>query len=192
MFRSFFLAASILGLLFLGFYLFRVDEYTSMTEALKDPDDVEYLNLSAQNLSNLPPEITQLKNLEILWLDNNPKLNIEAECQNLKAIPKLRALVLSKIRMDTLPACIAGIKELSILDLSENPDLNMVQVFEVLETLPEITVLSITGCNISFLPPNAAKVKSLKKIFLMNNPISNTDKEKMTKMLPNINLEFDA
>ena len=80
MFRSILIAFSILGLLFLAFYLFRVKEYSTIEEALEQPNKVEFLNLTGKGLKTLSPEITKLPALEILWLQENPDLDWNTAC----------------------------------------------------------------------------------------------------------------
>lgn len=190
MFRSILIAFSLLGLLFLAFYLFRVKEYTTMEDALKDPEKVEFLNLSRKNLKTLPDEMVTLNQLEIVWLEKNPELDWSQACGILPRVPKLRALILSECALDSLPACIADIPGLNVLDLSGNPNLNWPQVFTVLARNPQLTALSLTNCNLTLLPAEALKASSIQKIFLMNNPISPENQQLLTRMLPNANLEF--
>lgn len=190
MFRSILIAFSILGLLFLAFYLFRVKEYSTIEEAILEPEKVEFLNLTGKGLASLSPEITKLKALEILWLQENPDLDWNAACVELRQIPKLRALVLSTNQLKKLPSCITDLKSISILDLSNNPDLNWTETFELLSKMPELTVLSLTNCNLTTLPPQVIQLKGLQKIFLWNNSISPENQALLNRLLPGVSLEF--
>lgn len=190
MFRSILIAFSILGLLFLALYWFRVKEYTTLEEALQKPEKVEFLNLSGKDLKTLPDELSTLNNLEILWLEKNPELNWEQACGILPRVPKLRALILSDCALDSLPACIANISGLNVLDLSGNPNLNWPQVFTLLARNPQLTALSLTNCNLTLLPGEALQATGIRKIFLMNNPISPENQLLLTRMLPHASLEF--
>lgn len=190
MFRSILIAFSILGMLFLAFYLFRVKEYSTIEEAILEPEKVEFLNLTGKGLTTLSPEITQLTNMEILWLQENPDLDWNEACNQLQQIPKLRALVLSTNDLKKLPSCLTDLKSIAILDLSNNPDLDWTETFEVLRKMPGLTVLSLTNCNLKTLPPQVIQLKGLQKIFLWNNSISPENQALLNRLLPGVSLEF--
>jgi leucine-rich repeat protein SHOC2 len=192
MFRSFLIAVGLLSLLFFAFWLFRVHEYSNIQEALTQPDQVEFLNLSKQNIETLPAEITQFSNLEILWLDSMPHFEWEKSCDYLPRIPKLRALVLSNNHLIHLPSCISGIQSLEVLDLSSNPEMDWNETFQQLSALPQLQILSLTNCNLSRVHPGIRQMKQLKKIFLMNNAFSPQEEEALHKLLPGVHLEFVA
>ena len=67
--------------------------YTSLLEALKEPEKVYRLNLSHQNLSTIPTEIRQLEQLEMLWLSDNKLKAIPDEIGNLSNLQALAILV---------------------------------------------------------------------------------------------------
>lgn len=190
MFRSFLLAAGILILLFLGFYLFKVTEFTDLQLALKTPEKVEFLNLSNQNLKTLPKELKSLPALEILWLQKNPVLDLASSCEVLISIPLLRAIVISENNVTDIPECLQNIHTLRVLDVSENPNLNVSRLIQIIENMPELEVLSMTSCNLTTLPPEIVKIKHLKKIYLMDNPLSAETQNALATLLPNSNLEF--
>jgi Leucine-rich repeat (LRR) protein len=192
MFRSILIAFTLLGLLFFAFYLFRVEENSSMEQALQHPEKVEFLNLSGKKMTTLPVEINQLPDLEILWLQNNPEMDWLEACQHLPKVPKLRALVLSENKLENLPDCISDISHLNVLDLSTNPDLDWEKTFDQLSTMPDLTVLSLTNCNLTSLHPRIKTIKGLQKIYLWNNPINPANQSLLTRLLPGVSLEFAA
>ena len=53
--------------------------YTSLEEALKNPDLVYKLNLRGKRLESLPKEIGKLTNLKYLYLDGNQLNDTEKE-----------------------------------------------------------------------------------------------------------------
>jgi len=190
MFRSILIAFALLGLLLFAFYLFRVEENSSIEQALQHPEKVEFLNLSGKKMNALPVEITQLPELEILWLQNNPEMDWQEACIHLPQVPKLRALILSENKLKNLPDCISEMKQLQILDLSTNPDLDWEKSFDQLSTIPNLTVLSLTNCNLSSLHPKVKQLKGLQKIYLWNNSINPAKQEILTRLLPGVSLEF--
>jgi|GEM_PF-3892804 len=190
MFRSFLLAAGILVLLFIGFYLFKVTEYNDLNHALENAEKVEFLNLANQNIQVVPESLNRLPALEILWLQNNSKLDLQASCKTLTQIPQLRAIVISNTALQEIPECIASISSLRVLDVSENPNLDISQLIQIIEKMPELEVLSLTFCNLNQLPSDIIKIKHLKKIYLMNNNFSPETQNALGTLLPNSNLEF--
>lgn len=60
-------------------------EYTSIEEALKNPEKVIRLNLSNQSLSELPKGLSKFKNLEYLSFRNDHLKSISPEISSLKS-----------------------------------------------------------------------------------------------------------
>lgn len=80
-------------------------------------DQIRYLNLSALDLLNLPPEIAGLQNLRSLHLSNNYLVSLPSEIGNLQA---LRFLDLENNQLDDLPPVVAALKNLKHLSLAHN------------------------------------------------------------------------
>ncbi|MCL4366626.1 leucine-rich repeat domain-containing protein [Patescibacteria group bacterium] len=69
--------------------------YKSLEEALKQSEDVCYLDLSNTNLASLPVDVLKLANLQSLYLNNN--------------------------QLSSLPKSITQLKHLTTIDLTRNP-----------------------------------------------------------------------
>lgn len=114
--------------------------YTSLDEALLNPDKVYKLSLEGKKLDTLPPDIVKLKNLQMLNVNRNKlttlpseigkltnlqfisayrnKLNyLPADMANLKNI---ETLYLGRNRLADMPLWVGGLGKLSRLDLSYN------------------------------------------------------------------------
>jgi len=100
--------------------------YISLADALKDPEKVYILDLSSQSLKRLPEELTALKNLQALILNNNnfeeiPKVVFEMKdlrkliCKNQFPDPSK-----NKGALRIIPPEIQRLKNLEVLDLSDN------------------------------------------------------------------------
>lgn len=87
--------------------------YRSLTEALKEPEKVCYLDLSNNNLTELPPQVLQFNNLHSLYLNNN--------------------------KLKTLPEGIKSLKQLKLIDLTGNP-IRLEEVEKIRELLPNTDV----------------------------------------------------
>lgn len=88
--------------------------YRHLGEALNEPDAVHLLDLSNNNLDKLPPEILQLRNLNILYLDNND--------------------------LTSLPSDVAKFTKLTFIDLTGNP-MSRDEVEKIRRLLPKVNVL---------------------------------------------------
>ncbi|MFZ3301928.1 MAG: leucine-rich repeat-containing protein kinase family protein [Microgenomates group bacterium] len=104
--------------------------------------DIEILDLSGRNLSELPTEVGKLSKLKVLFLSNNP----------FKEIPK-EIIKLQNLRF-------LGMKSCNISNLSEN------SLPESLEWL------TLTDNKITKLPKSIKKLTNLRKLLLAGNQIS--------------------
>lgn len=134
----------------------------SLESALKNPDKYEQLDLINRQLTVLPPEIKNLKNLKSLYLNRN----------NLKQ----------------LPDAIGELQQLEILNLNNN---QLDSLSPELGKLKNLESLSLIYNNIHSLPDAILNLKSLKYLNLCNNPVSFTERMKITKALPNTIIHFE-
>jgi Leucine-rich repeat (LRR) protein len=112
--------------------------YTSIEEAMLNPLDVKYLDLSLQKLTTLPVEVLQLKNLECLDLSFNRIATLPAEMVQLE---KLRYLNLVGTRYLTkVPAILANMKSLEVLELGDHPDWTAIKYAEAQKLLPKVKI----------------------------------------------------
>ena len=70
------------------------NQITTISPKIANLKNLEYLDLSSNDISILPKEFKELKSLSILSLSNNVKLNLDSTIKILKMLPKLRRLVL--------------------------------------------------------------------------------------------------
>ncbi len=75
-------------------------EYTSLDEALKNPEQVYSLNLQDKHVGTLPPEISRLTHLRYLKLRNNDLKELPIEIGELK---ELEMLFAGQNKLATLP-----------------------------------------------------------------------------------------
>ena len=114
--------------------------YTDLDSALQTPDKVYKLSLADKDIKTLPPEIGQLKNLQLLNLNDNRLKSLPPEIgdlrhlqvlslfnNNLRYIPdefrKLRSLevlYLGRNKIVEMPVWIGGLGKLKRLDLISN------------------------------------------------------------------------
>lgn len=163
--------ALVIPFLFLGLFASGQCVYcTDLEEALLSPAKVEYLDLRAQGLTEVPEQLNDFTSLKVLdlsenlltdlhfseWdlpfleelnLNFNPGVNfIEIEGIE-KALPALSVLRLQRCSIFTISPEIGKLSHLSFLDVSSN---------------------SLTG-----LPDQLAELKELKQLYVANNQLIN-------------------
>jgi len=115
--------------------------YYEMDSALANPDKVYKLSLTQQKLKEIPVEIAQLKNLQILNLSENKIKMVPVEIAELEKLQmlslyknkiryipdefqklkNLQALYLGANKVTEVPIWMGGMGKLKRLDVSRNP-----------------------------------------------------------------------
>jgi Leucine-rich repeat (LRR) protein len=114
-----------------------------LTSALKDPESVTELIITDENVSELPPEIGRMMNVEVIWLWGKDLSDLPPEFARLK---KLRDLLMVGNDFKEVP-----------------PE---IRSFDRLETL------SIKGSEIKHLPLWIGELTNLDKLYLGNNQLT--------------------
>ena len=96
---------------------FAQNKYTSLKEALKNPEQVKVLSLENQNIERFPIEILKLKNLTHLGLAQNKLSSFPREIRQLK---NLTWLNLRENKFTTLPKEVLQLNKLKTLYLGWN------------------------------------------------------------------------
>ena len=91
--------------------------YEDLNSALINKNSACYLDLSSKNLTSIPSNLFELKNLRILRLNNNQISEIPAEIENLN---KLTHLYLADNILTDLPPQIVELKHLQEIELGNN------------------------------------------------------------------------
>ena len=99
-------------------------EFTSIEEAIVNPERVIKLNLSEKNLTEIPPEVFLFSNIQVLDLWNNSLTEIP---EDISQLTNLQYLSLNENKITKLPSSIGELKNLLMLNLGQN----------LLESLPE-------------------------------------------------------
>ncbi len=141
-------------------------EFPKGINKLKELRVLDLKNIRTKaGVTNLPEEVFQLKNLEILSLGDLPLQQLSASIDKLK---KLWKIYLLSMPMKSLPATIGRLKKLSDLCIR----------WVDLETLPEeigeftaLEELILEGTKIQHLPTNLNKWKKLRSIRLGDNQL---------------------
>lgn len=158
--------------------------YTSLEDAIKNPEQVIKLNLSGQNLMAIPQEIFEMKNLQFLDLSNNKITEIP---DDIKQFSQLQELNLSANQLSKLSAKIDELAFLQKLNLAEN---QLTELPEVMSNLGKLTELNLSeNPKLDFRKTlnDLGYSRSLKKL-TMKTAAPEVQKEigKLRKLLPEI------
>lgn len=143
--------------------------YTSIDDAMEFPDSVEILDLSGKELSKIPNEIYQMKNLKELYLGiiqyiGAISTNEIAKLPNeLFQLEKLEILDLGQNKIRNIPPDIKKLKRLRILNLRGNP---VKKLPSEIGLLGKLEILDIGFTKIKELPSEFGELKTLKRLHI--------------------------
>ncbi len=131
-------------------------------------------------LTELPNSVNKLANLRWLFLSNN---QISKLHNSIGQLTKLEKLILDNNKFSKLPDSMSKLVNLDHLDLSNN------QIAELPDFIGKLTKLrKLYLCNnlLAKLPNSMSKLVNLEWIDLYNNRISQEEREKICELLPNM------
>lgn len=153
--------------------------FTSLQEALKQPEKVVKLVLRKQKINQFPPEIWQFPNLQYLDLSKN---EIQEIPDSIHAFKNLQVLHLSRNSIEYMPRTIGDLANLRILEVNQN-DLYLIP--PQLGKLQKLEVLDLWDNNISRFPEELKQLSdNLKVLDLRSILINFENQERLRKMLP--------
>jgi Leucine-rich repeat (LRR) protein len=133
--------------------------------------NITRLDLSAKNLTNLPPSIGKLKKLELLFLYRNNLTSLPPQIGNLK---KLTALKLRYNNLESLPPQIGNLTNLRYLDLGYN---NLESLPPQIGNLKYLRELVLEDNIFKSLPPQIGNLKKLEELRSSSNHLESLPKE---------------
>jgi len=158
--------------------------YSSIEEALLNPDSVRYLSLKHKKLKTLPFEIFQFKNLEILDVSKNKLTELPEEIQKLS---KLRELSVSNNNLTTFPIQIGNLIALKKIIAYQN---NIALLPNTIGNLVNLEMLDLWSNEIEIFPAEIKALKQLKFVDLRGIMLSDEQKQNIKSLLPNADIQF--
>jgi len=158
--------------------------YTSLSEAMKNPDKVIKLELRKKHYKEFPKEIFQFKNLQYLDLSKNGITEIPAEIGELKS---LQILILSKNDIETLPKEIGELKMLQYLNVNQN---EISSLPPQIGSLVNLKNMDLWSNNVDKFP---SEIKNLKKLLVLDLRvilIPDAEQERVQSLLPSTKIYF--
>jgi len=149
--------------------------------------NLQHMGLGGNLHKALPPEITELKHLVNIWLAGN-RLDKLPDMSQMK---HLQRVTLNKNQLRWLPDGLETITNLQMLSLNANPDLDLGDAFTRLAKMTHLQILSLQNNQLTALPEEIAHLKKLRKLLLTGNNISEGERGKIVKWLPDTEVVFD-
>jgi tetratricopeptide (TPR) repeat protein len=179
--------------------------FTSLEEALKNPDAVIKLDLQNNGMKALPPEIGRFRNLQYLNVSRNQLSELPREIGNLSRLQVLNAsgnqidVVPMEIRklqnmkqlnlatnlLKKLPPEIGNLTKLEFLDASEN---RLSQVPAAIGLATNLRTVYLRTNSLTFLPPEIGKLKRLRDLDIDDNFFNDDDLNAVFATLPDTNI----
>ena len=163
-------------------------EYTSLKEALRQPDSVYILKLKRKKLTLFPKEIFLLKNLKVLVLSVNKLSDIPEEIDSLKFLEELD---ISSNKFTHFPKAITRLTKLKILKIFRN---EIPELPKEIGDMKHLEQLIIWDNPLTNLPDEIGKLKTqIKQLNLSLTLIRDKNViEKIFNLLPDTKIEFPS
>lgn len=156
-----------------------VKVYTSLEAALKEPLQVQKLDLTKNKLDVFPAEIFAFKNLRELYLTKN---KIDSIPPQIGQLTKLEVLDISRNKLTKIPVELFSCLHLKRVILNQN----LIQVVPAaIAQLQELEYLDMWSNELETLPQDISKCKKLKEVDLRVININSSEQERIAKLLPN-------
>eukprot|EP00058_Branchiostoma_floridae_P015698 XP_002601186.1 hypothetical protein BRAFLDRAFT_75631 [Branchiostoma floridae] len=121
------------------------------------------LDLSDQNLSQLPDDLFELNELQALRLDRNKNIQLS---EKLIRLTNLKLLSLDDCNLDIVPAAVMKLSQLETLNLSNNMNITL---SDKMSSLVNLSTLSLYNCELDSVPPLVLNLSHLHCLDLSGN-----------------------
>jgi Leucine-rich repeat (LRR) protein len=159
--------------------------YVGNVDEILEIDNIHYLDLSNQNLTEIPDLILKMKNLRVLNLSGN-KIK---SCEILNQLHSINILIAKSCQIKNIPDEIGLLKNLIIVDLSDN---SISQLSSALLSLPLLSGLMLHKNKIKTIPDEISLCRNLQKIDLSLNVLKTVNPELWkASNLKHLNLSYN-
>ncbi|EAY28176.1 leucine-rich repeat domain-containing protein [Microscilla marina] len=131
-------------------------------EEIRQTPRITNLNLSDNQIERIPAWVTTLKNLQVLYLNNNQITNIDKLCD----LPHLEVLQLNNNQISSIPGSIRSLTNLKRLYINNNL---LVEVPTALGALTQLKQLLLAKNQLVDLPDAIGKLINLTILNLFDN-----------------------
>lgn len=143
------------------------------------------LDLSYQNLKEVPLDLKKLHSLRMLNISGNIDLDISTVLKALPSPETLEVLVLDSLDLDQIPEELNAFTNLKQISLGYNPSLSLVKIIPTLEKMP-LEFLNLKGNQLTRLPEAITRLKTLKDLNLSYNELRDEQSYTYLGAIPNL------
>jgi Leucine-rich repeat (LRR) protein len=158
--------------------------FTSLEEALKNPEQVIKLELRKKKYKAFPPEIFKFKNLQYLDLNKN---NIKEIPPEINQLTSLQYLSIARNNLLELPNEIGALTNLYYLNLNQN---DLEALSPTIGNLEKLRNFDLWSNNLSRFPEEMKNMKDLRLLDLRVIMIPDAEQTRIQGLLPNTKIFF--
>lgn len=158
--------------------------YTSIEEAMQNPEQVIRLELRKNKLREFPSEIFQFPNLQYLDLSKN---KIRELPDSIGLLTNLQHLILSKNELQELNPKIGNLKNLYTLEANNN---ELTALPLDIGKLEKLKYLDLWSNEIGRFPEELKKLKNLETMDLRVIMIPDAEQHRIQSLLPHTKIHF--
>lgn len=161
-------------------------QYTSLQEALAAPHDSVYSLKLKERLKTVPMEVfTKFPNLQWLDLSKNRLTELPPELGQLK---QLKKLILNKNRLEAIPPEIGQLHDLRELIISQN---ELETLPEEISNLQKLRYIDMWSNNVTHLPRAMNDMMALEEIDLRVIVLTEEEQEGIKDIFTNTTIKMD-
>jgi len=158
--------------------------YKSLDKALASKQKVYILDISRKKLKTFPIQILELESLNKLILKSN---KIDSIPKAISSLLYLQELNISKNRLNYFPREICSITNLKRLILNQNL---ITSIPSEIKQLNNLEYLDMWSNELKYIPDEISELKKLKEFDLRVILFSKTEKQRISRLLPNTEIHF--
>lgn len=159
-------------------------EYNDLNLAIMECDKVLSIDVASQGLSSLPKELKQLDKIVSCNLLGNEFSSFPIVLTKLKLLDEVS---LSSNKLIEVTPRIGYLKNLRILIMNNN---RLIELPKEIGELSNLLYLEIGNNQLTKLPEEIKYLTSLQELHIERNRLSESEKEKIKKLLPNCIIHF--
>jgi Leucine-rich repeat (LRR) protein len=161
--------------------------FTDLNEALKNPEKVTKLTLKKMHYKAFPAEIWKFPNLQYLDLSKNQITDFPDSLGQLK---NLQVLHLAHNKIEALPRELGDLQNLFLLDINNN---QLTMLPPQIGKLKKLQYLDLWSNSISIFPDELKDISENLKVLDLRVILINYDaQDRIRKMLPKTTIYMDA
>jgi|GEM_PF-6140647 len=166
------------------------DTLYKVPKNLKQLKKLKSLSLCNNKLTKLPRWFHKLKDLEILCIGGNEKLDMKQVMDELSKLPKLRYITIGLNSDTTLNHTFSKLKSLELLNVIRNPNWNLRTLMLELSHLDSFKALNISMNEIESIPDEISRIKNLEVLVAKYNKLEYEEISRIQKLIPNVEIIY--